>query len=245
MIEQQIKQYRALNEWFQSPAGLFVANEFSQQLELVNQYLRGDTLLQLGNCGDNSWLSKFNFNHKWIASPFIADKIDLYCSLNQIPIKRNSLDCILAPLTIEPFGASFNLFDEIDRVLKPMGFVVFLSLNPWSLWGCAMKCGLLHCFADHKVKMRTPFNLNRIFLNRGYRQCSLNNFCYIPPFSSEPLIKKFLFLNEVGKMLSPFPSGFYCYIAQKYQFIEPAPTLESLEKSLPKEYQSPLSPAIN
>ena len=246
LIEQQIKQYRVLNEWFNLSLGLSVANEFSEQLKSVNDYLRGETLLQLGNCGDNPWLGTLNFKRKWIASPFaLGNKIHLECSFNQIPLNRNSMDCVLAPLTLEPYGNSLNLIDEIDRILKPMGFIILLSINPWSLWGGAMKCGLLHCYNDRSIKMRTPFHVNRVFLQRGYRQCALSNFCYIPPVNSKSLIKKLTFFDEVGKMLWPFPSGFYCYIAQKFESIPPSLIAAPVAQPATKKYKSPLQPATN
>ena len=246
LIEQQIEQYYALDKWFQSPLGLSVAQEFLAELEPVNYYLKGETLLQLGNCGDNIWLDTLNYNHKWIASPSTVEaRNQIECSLNQIPLARNSLDCVLAPLSLEPFGIGYSLIDEIDRILKPMGFVVFLSINPWSLWGAALKCGLLHCYHEQKVKMRTAFSLNRSLLQRGYRQCALSNFCYIPPVNNKSVIEKLTFLDEVGKMVWPFPSGFYCYIAQKYLYIHPSLVAMPIEQPNPKDYKSPLQPALN
>lgn len=246
MIDDQVKQYCALNEWFQSPLGLFVAHEFSAQLERVNEFLNGDILLQLGNCGSNSWLNHLNFKHKWLASPFTLDKtIDIECSLHQTPLNRNSVDCVFVPLTLEPFGNNFSLIDEIDRIIKPMGYIVLLGINPSSLWGGAMKMGLLHCYQNRKIKMRNSFHLNRIFLQRGYRQCFLNNFCYIPPVNNSKLIKKLAFLDEVGKMIWPFPSGFYCYIAQKYEYITPSYVIKPIQKAVTDQYKTPLFPVIN
>ncbi|HAT8211317.1 TPA: methyltransferase domain-containing protein, partial [Legionella pneumophila] len=127
LIEQQIKHYRTLYEWFQSPLGVFVAKEFTDQLEPVKKFLKGETLLQLGDCGTNPWLKLLDFKHKWVASPCSSvNKIHLECSLNQLPLNRDTLDCILVPLTLEPFGNNFSLIDEIDRILKPMGFLIFL-----------------------------------------------------------------------------------------------------------------------
>ncbi len=241
LIEQQIKQFNALNEWFQTSLGLSVADEFTKQLHPVLDYLKGDTLLQLGHCAHNSWLDELQFNKKWIASPFYAKRDNiLVSSLNHIPLPRNSLDCVVVPLTMEPFNNSLNLIDEIDRILKPMGYVVFLCLNPWSLWGGAIKCGLLSCYAEKQIKMQTPFHLNRIFIQRGYRQCSLNNFYYIPPVNNTSLIKKLTFCNEIGKMLWPVPSGFYCYIAQKYETIGPSPLLEEVIQKVSKDYETSL-----
>lgn len=237
-----MKHFRSLNKWFELPLGISVAKEFARNIDSIPEFLKGDTLLQLGNCGDNLWLGKFNFNRKWIASPYsVGSKNDIECSLNQLPIARNSLDCVLAPLTLEPFGGSLSLLDEIDRILKPMGIVILVSINPWSLWGGAMKCGLLNCYDNRNVKMRTPFNLNRTFLQRGYRQCSLSNFCYIPPVNNQSLINKLTFFDEVGKMLWPFPSGFYCYVAQKYEMIMPSLRVRASSK----EYKTLLQPVIN
>ena len=97
--------------------------------------MNGETLLQLGNCGDNLWLKKLNYARKWIVSPYsLANKVQIECALNQLPLDRNSVDCIIAPLVLEPFGNSLSLIDEIDRILNPMGFIILLSINPWSLW---------------------------------------------------------------------------------------------------------------
>lgn len=242
LIEEQKKQYRALNKWFQSPLGLFAAHEFAVNLESASEFLTGDALLQLGNCGANTWLKKLKYNHQWIVSPFaLAHKVQIESELNHLPLNRNSIDCIIAPLTLEPFNNGSSLIDEIDRVLKPMGYVVFLCINPWSLWGGALKCGLLHCYRNRTIKMHTPFHLNRMFIQRGYSQISLSNFCYIPPVHNASLIKKLTFLDEIGKMLWPFPSGFYCFIAQKHQIIQPTLISRPIAKSI-SDYQSPLQP---
>jgi SAM-dependent methyltransferase len=245
LIERQVKQYRALDKWFQSPLGLFAAHEFTVNLEPANDYLRGETLLQLGHCGENPWLKKLKFDHQWIVSPFaLTKKVDLESELNHLPLLRNSVDCVIAPLTLEPFNESMSLIDEIDRVLKPMGFVVFLCINPWSLWGAAIKGGLLSCYSDSSIKMRSPFNLNRVFVQRGYRQHSLSNFCYIPPVNTASLIKKMTFLDEIGKMVWPYPSGFYCYIAQKYQLIQPSLVSRKKSQAIPG-FRAPLQPVAS
>lgn len=244
LIEQQVKQFNALNEWFQTAQGLSVAEEISKQFTPVLDFLNGDILLQLSHCADNSWLGDLRFNKKWIATPFLTDNTDsIICSLTQIPLPRNSLDCVIAPLTIEPFLDGYRLIDEIDRLLKPMGYVVLLSINPWSLWGAAIKCGLVHCYSDKPIKLQAPFHLNRAFIQRGYRQCLLNHFYYIPPVNNKLLLKRLAFFNEVGKMLWPFPSGFYCYIAQKYEPI--APSLIPAVKMQPLTVFNPSIPATN
>ncbi len=242
LIHQQMKQYRSLNKWFQTPLGVFAANEFTTLLDTLPFKLQGDTLLQLGACGDNQWLNKFAFSHKWIASPFaLNNKIDLQGEFNHLPLQQHSIDCVVAPLSLEPFNLGTSLLDEIDRVLSPMGHVVLFCINPLSLWGSALKLNLLHCYHDRPVKLRTPLSLNRLFAQRGFQQVALINFCYLPPVNKSSWIKKLTFLDEIGKMLWPVPSAFYCLIARKYQIATPSYLVD--ERNVLEEYNPPL-PAV-
>jgi SAM-dependent methyltransferase len=245
LIQQQVKQFSALNQWFESRLGESVASEFTKQLEPFLDYISGYSLLQLGTCATNPWLDTLKFTKKWIATPVnTTESNTLICSLNQLPIQRNSMDCVIAPLSIEPFENTLNLIDEIDRVLRPTGYVVVLCLNPWSLWGAALHCGLFNCYAEKKLKLQSAFHLNRVFMQRGYRQCALNNFYYMPPVTNHRLLKKNFFFNEVGKMIWPFPSGFYCYIAQKVEIISPTLDRAAVVHAWSKGYDVTL-PAIN
>lgn len=210
MVPDEQAKYAALDEWFNTPQGMRVAQAFTAELSIVNEKLSGKRLLQLGCCGNNDWLSMLHFRQKWIVSPALDHTpVMLNASMNALPIERNSMDCVLAPLTLELFARGRSPVDEIDRILKPMGFVIFLGINPWSFWGAALRF-------KHAGTLRSSLLVKRAILSRGYRQCFLSSFYYIPPIKSEKLIHKLEFLNEMGKMMWPYPAGFYCLIAQKY-----------------------------
>lgn len=241
-MKQQIKHFRALDKWFKTPLGSCLANAFCRELTQANDYLRGECLIQLGTCGANSWLKQLPYTHRWIASPFATKEPNyIECSLNHLPIDRASVDCIIAPLTLEAFAGDLNLLDEIDRILKPLGHVLFLGVNPWSLWGAAVKCSLLDFYNEKHIRLRTPMHVNRIFTQRGYLQCSLTSICYIPPINNQNIINKLLFIEEVGRMVWPLPSGIYCYIAQKYDLIQPSFTLKPLNDFIPAGFHPVVS----
>lgn len=241
-MKQQIKHFRALNKWFKTPLGMIVAKEFTRELKLASEYVHGETLVQLASCGSNEWLQGLHFTHKWIASPFsIKESNHFECSLNHLPLGRSVIDCVIAPLTLEAFAGDVNLLDEIDRILKPMGHIIFLGINPWSLWGAALKTGYLDCYNDRHTKMSTPTHINRVFTQRGYVQRNFSNFCYIPPINKQGVINKLTFLDEVGRMLWPFPSGIYCYIAQKYEYIEPSFMLKPVAEMIPAGFNPVIS----
>lgn len=218
MEHEQAIKYRIMHTWFKTTQGARLAEAFSEELFIFKDVLRGQSLIQLGSCGDNPWLSSRSYRNQWILSPERAvNSIHLASSLHNLPFEKHSIDCVLAPLTLEAFNDQTKLLDEIDRVLKPMGYVILFGINPWSLWGLAMRFGYKAYFGHFPTVLRSSFSVKRNLLQRGYVQCSLRSFYYIPAVKHEIIIKKLEFLNQMGKMIWPYPPSFYCLIAQKYE----------------------------
>lgn len=231
-FDAQKSRFRALDNWFNSPQGIDLSEAFLSELAHLNEFLYGETLLQLGNCGDNTWLQSLHYTHKWRATPYVLPSSTLITSFNQLPIDRNSVDCILAPLIMEAFSHKKNPIDEIDRILKPMGYVVFFGINPISLWGLFVRLRRYSCFGSLTGKPSSVFFIKRAMLHRGYIQCNFSNFYYIPPVSSIKWLDKLEILNELGKMISPCPAGFYCLVMQKQQEANTDLLLSAVEDEL-------------
>jgi hypothetical protein len=240
-LDEQANKYRALDNWFMTPQGRRVAHAFAGELMPVCERFSGRTLLQLGSCGENLWLPLLNFRHKWLVTPSVApQKTSLIASLTMLPVDRDSIDCVLAPLSIEAFAHGKNPMDEIDRVLRPMGYVIFFGINPCSFWGAALYLKRLNCFGSGVGTLMSSFSVKHMMLQRGYRQCAFTSFYYIPPVNSEFLIPKLEFFNEMGKMIWPFPAGFYCLIVQKYQHCSPSFLLDMSDEGLLMQQKSSL-----
>ena len=115
ILDEQVIKYSALDNWFKTPQGVRAAQAFASELKEPSELFSGKRLLQLGSCGDNPWLSALNFRHKWFVTPCeTSHKSALVSSLSSLPIDRNSIDCVVAPLTLEAFGHDKNPIDEID-----------------------------------------------------------------------------------------------------------------------------------
>lgn len=220
-INTQIIRFRALDEWFNTPQGIDISDFFKSELSHLNGLLYGETLLQLGASGKNSWLQALHYCHKWQASSYSSPVSTLISSFNQLPMDRNSIDCIIAPLVMEVFDIAKSPIDEIDRILKPMGYVVFFGVNPLSLWGINLRFRPSSCFGSLKSKPKSVISLQRAMMHRGYLQSYFASFYYIPPVSTRKALDKLEILNELGKMISPCPAGFYCLIMQKLQEAQP------------------------
>ena len=207
-----------LDDWFQTAQGKNVAEAFVLQLSAYRERFVGKNMLQLGQCGKNEWLQLFNFKNMWISSPCMPESLSsLVADPLHLPFARHSVDCIIAPLTIELSYSSDHLINEIDRVLNPMGYVVFLGVNPLSLWGLTLKFSQLSCFKKNSINLTSFFKLQHAMKARGYQQCLLKHFYFIPPLVNHKWLNRLNFLNQMGKIISPMPAGFYCMVVQKYQ----------------------------
>ncbi len=239
-LDVQQNKFRALNDWFLTPQGQFVQEAISAKILAVKDRLRGTTMLQLGSCGENTWLKGLSFRRQWLLSPRFEDAhASLISSVEMLPFERASVDCVIAPLTMELCAPEKRVIYEIDRVLKPMGHIIFIGINPISLWGLFLKCGFIEHFSSFKTTLTSSLSLKHVMLNQNYRLNSLETFCYVPPVKSTTALLKLRFLNEIGKMIILSPAGFYCLVVQKYQYA--TPKLAAYKKQSRIRIQEPAS----
>ncbi len=226
-LELQKQKFQALNDWFLTPQGLFVQEEILSQILLIKDRLRGTTFLQLGSCGQNMWLHDLPFRRKWLMTP-TQTRLDLsfISSAEALPIERASIDCVMAPFTSELYAPERQFIHEIDRILKPMGHVIFIGVNPLSLWGAFLKLGWLKHFDGFQTTLTSSLIVKQLMFAKGYQLTALKTFCYVPPFRSGDALSKLRFLDEMGKMVILSPAGFYCLVLQKYQYATPKPCIQ-------------------
>lgn len=218
MFSDERSKFLALSDWFLTAQGCRIAENFVSVLESITEFMKGQRLLQLGSFGENPWLSVLSYSKKWLASPVLSRPNSTFlASMDALPVDRHSIDCLVAPFSLELSSNKRNLINEIDRILAPMGYAIFFGINPWSLWGLALRLFPLDWFAKAPLAFCSALALKHILLNQGYTQCFLSDFYFIPPLNSEKLIHKLEFLNEMGKMMWPCPASFYCLIVQKYE----------------------------
>lgn len=216
--------YLLLEKWLGNAQGERVVQAISTELSMFQDILYGDKLFQVGSFGQNSWLNELHYVHKWMSTPYFSSSASVLPSLDTaLPLDKASIDCVVVPFLQESMLKNNLFLSEIDRILKPMGHVVFFGFNPWSLWGGAIKC--LKLFPEGKLP--SAFAIKRAMQHLSYQQYAHTSFFYIPPVSSATWLKKLEFFNEIGKMLWPFPAGLYCLILGKYQ---PSPIFRPVEK---------------
>lgn len=240
--EEQKARFRNLDEWFTSDLGARILQAFSEELLPIKEILTGNNLIQFGCYPEQSFHS-LRYGHKWAVTPYASANSHFISSFNHLGIDRHSVDCVLAPLTLEAFANKSELLDEIDRILKPLGHVVFFGINPFSLWGLWLWAAHPSCFGEvaFQPKPKSVISLKLAMMHRGYVQCHLSEFYYAPPVKTKKWLEKFEFFNTLGKMISPLPAGFYCFVVQKYQENSPGRILP-VNKNYITNVSRPLQP---
>jgi SAM-dependent methyltransferase len=108
-----------------------------------------------------------------------------------------------------------QILREVVRVLVPEGQVIIAGFNPWSL------LGLKRMWPS--ARRHTPWNGHFINLPRLKDWLSLLSFDivsgrmhgYLPPFSQEPWLRRFSFMDAAGDRWWPFAGGVYFLQAVK------------------------------
>ena len=155
MVSEECDRFDVLNCWFETTQGMRVAAAFTKELQLVCEYMAGDILLQLGEFNNMQWLPLLNYRQKILVSPSKhAQHTNFLSLIENLALDKNSIDCILAPLTLEMFADENYPLDEIDRVLKPHGFVIIFGINPFSFWGAAARLKYIPYLSESVIKLR-------------------------------------------------------------------------------------------
>lgn len=152
-----------LQNWFQTPRGLYMLDWERAQLDQVVADIFGFHALQLGLPALDA-LRANRMPHRWLASdiadsasplpaaaanpsdgttsqgtgqrsPSARPRVALACDFSALPFPANSLDLVVLPHALELHPDPHATLREVERVLVPEGRVVICGVNPVSLWG--------------------------------------------------------------------------------------------------------------
>lgn len=217
-MKQANDNYKFLHRWYSSPQGKRVGELFDQKLRPLHAILHGEKAIQIGDYPSLSLLNNVTYQHKWqIAPEAEAGATDLCADFTCLPIERHSINTIISPLSLDIYDVAAWPVDALDYILQPMGYLVIIGINPYSLWGAALKLGRLYCFPHSAHTLMPIFTLKNALHHRGYTQLHLEYFYFLPPVSSDRWLNRLAFLNQMGQMLPLSPAAFYLLVMKKYE----------------------------
>lgn len=117
--------------WINLPAGDLLLGDINALLNEQLKLMFGFHLINLGELAGGIDLSSSPVRCRW-ALQSAGGAIS--AEPENLPIKTDSVDVVLMPLTLDFCSSPHDAVREAHRVLIGDGQVVIVGLNPWSLW---------------------------------------------------------------------------------------------------------------
>ncbi|HEX3139425.1 MAG TPA: methyltransferase domain-containing protein [Rhizobacter sp.] len=229
-----------LAPWLKTPPGRYLLAWEQAQLDRCVADVFGFHALQLG-LPELDALRANRMPHRWLAVDQPAPAMEwrpaaevpearpravkLLCDFDALPFDSQSLDLIVLPHSLELARDPHLALREVDRVLVPEGRVVIIGFNPGSLWALRQRLGRMGqgmglrrgqpLFMPSEGEFIGYWRL-RDWLRLLSFEVEQGRFgCYRPPFSSEPMLTRFEWMEHTGDRWWPVLGAVYLLVAVK------------------------------
>jgi SAM-dependent methyltransferase len=201
-----------LVDFFATPLGCYLLEREREYFDRAVVDVFGYNALQCG-LAEIDLLRTSRMPQRWRIGTLGA--VSLRADCRDLPIAANSIDLVVLPHTLEFSDDPHQILREVVRVLVPEGQVIIAGFNPWSL------LGLKRLWPS--ARRSVPWSGRFINLPRMKDWLSLLSFDivsgrmhgYLPPFSQEPWLRRFQFMDAAGDRWWPFAGGVYFLQAVK------------------------------
>ncbi len=225
--------HSGVEAWFRTQHGHRVLRQFREQLHPLSSAIKGDKIIQLGLTSSAPLCSQLSFSHDWLVSRAKSENtLTIQADYDYLPFENESMNAILMPLSFCDRPFQDWPLDEVDRVLKSMGYVIIFAVNPLSLWGIGMhfrSVSFIHKRVNHIPSL---FQLKRALMRRGFQHYHVNYFYYLPPVSKNIAINRFRVIEQMGGLFPPWPAAFYILVMKKSNLIYPNATFPVMQDKM-------------
>lgn len=160
--------------------------------------------------------------HQWLARlEFDAQVADAHVSFDSRawPWLAESLDLVVLPHTLERSADPHVCLREVERVLIPEGQVLITGINPWSAWGWRQRRSQgLGVETGPRQWPVQPIAAHRLrdWLHLLGFEIQIQRFTgWTPTWQSERWVRRFDWLDAVGRRWCPVLGGAYLMVATK------------------------------
>ena len=132
-----------------------------------------------------------------------------------LPFAAHSIDVVVIPHVLEFAPDPDAALKEIDRVLIDDGLLVIAGFNPWSLWGLWRLHPVLRNRPPWNGRFHGTARLKHWLSMLDFELLEVDRFLYRPPFGQRSRMKRWLFLEKLGKLCWPYLGAAYIMLARK------------------------------
>lgn len=198
-----------LLDWEQAQADALLADVF------------GYHALQAGWPGFDA-LRANRMPHRWRAAQEFDEMgppPDLAFDSRAWPWAAESLDLVVLPHTLERSADPHTCLREVERVLIAEGQVLIMGFNPWSLWGQRLlrrqKRSAASASAAWPLQPIAAHRLRDWLHLLGFEVQLQRVTGWTPSWRSERWVRRWAWLDALGRRWLPFLGGAYLIVATK------------------------------
>ena len=192
-------------EWFATPLGAYLGQREQAYFDRTVADIFGFHALQIG-LPECPFLAQSRIVSNWTLD--YDPPADIIADPHGLPFAENTIDLIVMPHALEFTDDPHLMLREAWRVIRPEGQIVISGFNPFSLFGTKRYFGR---------GATPPWNGNFIALYRLKDWLSLLGFdviggqfdCYVPPFTQDKWLRRFVFFEKTGDRWWPITGGVY------------------------------------
>ena len=216
-----IKNYRAkkrfanINDWYQTPLGLYLFDELQTALNPVLSTTFGYHSLQIGSTSmADQLLDACRVKHHYsLDSENIEADLQAYPSL--LPIANDSVDLVVLMHHLSVTSEPHAILREVSRVLIPEGKLIIIDFNPLSLWGVRhfFQSWLEHVpWSGHYYTARRLKDWMQLL---GFDQQKHLKVGYMPPIQHTAVTRRLLWLGKAMKSWFKFSAALNVLVFDK------------------------------
>ena len=198
--------------WLDSPRGRYLFAWEQRRYDKAVADLFGFNALQIGlSQRDLLRNNRMSYRFRCSQSHFGDVRFDGV----ELPFCSQSLDLVLLPHVLEFSDRPHQLLREVERVLRPDGNVIISGFNPYSLWGMRRSMsgnlGEPPWTGQYLSLARIKDWLSLLGMEPSRAQFG----CYAPPAATEAWLRRWGFMESLGRRCWPFAGGAYVLQAVK------------------------------
>lgn len=160
--------------------------------------------------------------HRWLAAQEFDETAPppaLAFDSRAWPWPAESLDLVVLPHTLDRSADPHACLREVERVLIGEGQVLIIGFNPWSLWGRQLR----RCQKSPASALPAAWPLAPIAAHRlrdwlhllGFEVQLQRAAGWTPTWRSERWVRRWVWLETLGRRWLPFLGGVYLIMATK------------------------------
>jgi SAM-dependent methyltransferase len=205
-----------LQNWYQQPAGQYLIELEKKVLDAFLPTCFGYYLLQMGGPTHIDMTSASLIHEKIFMQPGSSAQCNVVGAAEEIPLESNSIDVMIVNHVLEFSDNPHSVLREIERVLRPEGYVIIFSFNPWGWFGLRRALTFLGSKAPWNGRYFSATRIIDWMKLLGITLLSQRRLMIIPPVNKTSAIQ---FLSPIDRWFSSFlwipMSGVNVMIAKK------------------------------